>query len=1213
VLPHLSRRRFGLGLAACALTAAADAAVPNCPDQLPDWAARLRADLEQMARELTGRLLPWHGSKRVLLPEGFGLGRDRKALATSAIQGAIDAAARGGGTVRLTRGDYISGTLDLRSNVRLEVAKGARLLASPELKDYPPRVAARPTVMDSNMGVTQSLLFAQGCHNISLCGEGVIDGLGTKQSFPGSETVGATPGRPFLIRVLDCQGVHVIGLHLRDAACWMQSYLNCEDLLIEHLRVENQANFNNDGLDIDGCRRVIIRGCDINSEDDALCFKGASQRPTEQVLVENCRLYSSTNGIKFGTDSQGDFRRILARNLEVGGPARGMRSLNPRRADSGVSWEVVDGGTAEDILASDIHIVRSESPLFLRLGDRGRVRPGESRPAPGHLRRIVFDRITGEDNGSRGSYFLGLPDRRIEDVVLQDVRLEVGAAEKPAPREDSIPEMRGDYPDAHMIGAVGPAYGLWARDVTRLTLSRVSFVPLSADPRPQLKMSRTTCSAEAIDRQALVMRHSPELTRVDPHAPFMIGNGSLGFTADITGLQTFPGAYAKSAPLLIMAQWSWHSFPNPHGYEEADGLIEVPVPGRGSEPYAWIKNWSEVDTKPALAWLRQNPHRFSLGRVGLALRSATGQAAQLGDLAETRQRLDLWTGTLSSSFVYDTQPVFVRTQVHPARDMVMVEIRSPLLKNSQLAIEVAYPGVSPALEPDPSDWTRDESHHTRELRREPGHILLQRQLDDTRYYSSILAPGARIEKVAAHRIRISTAEDHLSVLVCFDRDEQSAWRSETDANAAEAVAASWRHFWESGGAIDLSGSTDRRAPELERRIVLSQYLTAINCAGALPPQEEGLFANSWYGKFHLEMHPWHAAHFAPWGRAGLLERSLRWYLDHLPQAREAGALHRVSGAWWPKMVGPGGRNSPSPINPFIMWQQPHPIYLAEVVYRSRPDRATLYRYAELVHETARLLASWPSWDEANGRYVLGPPIIPVQETYDPLTTSNPAFELEYFRWGLQTAQRWRERLGLAREPAWDRVIARMAPVAERDGLYLPVEGKSDFWNDAASPTCKQDARAARCLNRDHPSFLMPYSLIGSDRLDPEAMRRTLRATAADWDLRQMWGWDFPMLAMVAARLGEPDTALEWLFKEAPNNQWSVNGMTPRMALETGSDTGIRVGDAYFPANGALLLAVGMMAAGWEGRPVGLAGSKGRAPGFPEDGWTVRVEGIGPCP
>ena len=338
-----------------------------------------------MARELSGRLLPWHGPTRVLVPEDFGLGGDHQAPATRAIQAAIDAAAlRGGGTVRLTRGDYISGTLELRSNVRLEVIKGARLLASLDLEDYPPRVAARPTVMDSNMGVTQSLLFAQGCHNISLCGEGVIDGRGTKQNFPGSETVGATPGRPFLIRVLDCQRVHVAGLHLRDAACWMQNYLNCEDLLIEHLRVENQANFNNDGLDIDGCRRVIVRHCDINSEDDALCFKGASQRPMEQVLVESCRLYSSTNGIKFGTDSQGDFRRILVRNLEVGGPGREMRSVNPRRADSGISWEVVDGGTVENILASGIHIVRAESPLFLRLGDRGRVRPEEPRPAPGH-------------------------------------------------------------------------------------------------------------------------------------------------------------------------------------------------------------------------------------------------------------------------------------------------------------------------------------------------------------------------------------------------------------------------------------------------------------------------------------------------------------------------------------------------------------------------------------------------------------------------------------------------------------------------------------------------------------------------------------------------------------------------------------------------------------------------------------------------------------
>ncbi len=144
------------------------------------------------------------------------------------------------------------------------------------------------------MGMNQSLIFAEGCTNISLCGEGTIYGRGTKDNFPGLETIGATPGRPFLIRIIDCRQVHIQGLFMKDSPCWMQNYLHCEDLLIEGIRVENQSNSNNDGCDIDGCRRVIVRNCHINSEDDALCFKGAAQRPTEEVLVEDCQLYSTT-------------------------------------------------------------------------------------------------------------------------------------------------------------------------------------------------------------------------------------------------------------------------------------------------------------------------------------------------------------------------------------------------------------------------------------------------------------------------------------------------------------------------------------------------------------------------------------------------------------------------------------------------------------------------------------------------------------------------------------------------------------------------------------------------------------------------------------------------------------------------------------------------------------------------------------------------------
>ncbi len=445
-----------------------------------------------MADRLNAHLKRWSGPDRVARPEAFGYAGGQP-LATKAIQAAIDAlASRGGGTVLLSQGDYVSGTLDLRSHIRLKIDKGARLLASLDLKDYPARVAKRPTVMDSNMGMNQSLIFAEGCSHISLCGEGMIYGRGTKANFPGLEGISATPGRPFLIRVIDCQQVHIKDIFLKDSPCWMQNYLHCDDLLIENIRVENQSNFNNDGCDIDGCRRVIVRNCQINSEDDGLCFKGAAERPTENVLIENCDIYSTTNAVKLGTDSQSVFRNVLLRNLRIGGPSAKMIAVNRRRSESGISWEIVDGGVAENIYARDIKIARADSPLFLRLGDRGRVRPEEPRPKPGTLRRIVYDRISGADNGSRGSYFMGLPERHIRDVALRDVTLEVGATDKAVPHQEAIAEMRDTYPDAHMILDAVPAYGLWARHIDGLTLMRVSFVTRGPDARPMIAADMDT-------------------------------------------------------------------------------------------------------------------------------------------------------------------------------------------------------------------------------------------------------------------------------------------------------------------------------------------------------------------------------------------------------------------------------------------------------------------------------------------------------------------------------------------------------------------------------------------------------------------------------------------------------------------------------------------------------------------------------------------------
>lgn len=730
----------------------------------------------------------------------------------------------------------------------------------------------------------------------------------------------------------------------------------------------------------------------------------------------------------------------------------------------------------------------------------------------------------------------------------------------------------------------------------------------------------TQAQGSRIDRQALVRRHNPILTTPDPHAPLMLGNGTIGFTADITGLQTFTEPYSKIAPLLIESQWAWHSFPNPNGYTVRDTQIEIDVRGQ-KRRYGYIKDWAEAAKNPAVAWIRENPHRFSLGRVSLDLRAKDGTPARFADVKETRQTLDLWTGTLTSRFVYDGEAVMVVTRVLPDSDTIMAEVTSALVTQGRLGVVVRFAGVSKTLNPDPSDWTNPDAHITTEISRKAGEVRLKRQIDSTLYHAAIAAPGAGIEAIAPHSYRVSAKTPTLTVMASFSPDPIAALPQPAAAKAATETH--WTDYWSKGGMVDFSGSTDPRAPELERRVILSQYLMAVNAAGAFPPQEEGLFSNSWNGKSHLEMHPWHSAHFALWGRPHLLEKSLGWYVGFLPRAKARAAEQGLKGAWWPKMIGPDGVDSPSKVSPFIMWQQPHPIYMCELLYRAGDGGRILKTYGELVEQSAELLASFPYLDEQTGKYRLGPPIIPVQENFDPLTTYDPAFEVAYYRWGIETAQAWRERAGRGRRADWDAVLAKWPDLPQKDGLYLPVRSEPGFWDKAAG-ACRSNALGEVCQNRDHPSFLMPLGWLPGRDVDKPTMRRTLDRLKRDWDLRQTWGWDYAMIAMTAARLNAPQEAIDWLFFDAKNNHYGQSGMTPRVHLDahaaafvptaTGAgaqaDAGPdglgyqRAAETYFPSNGSLLMAVALMAGGWDGQ--GEA-----APGFPKTGWRVRAEGLRP--
>ncbi|HWN46915.1 MAG TPA: hypothetical protein VNM71_06130 [Steroidobacteraceae bacterium] len=720
-----------------------------------------------------------------------------------------------------------------------------------------------------------------------------------------------------------------------------------------------------------------------------------------------------------------------------------------------------------------------------------------------------------------------------------------------------------------------------------------------------------------IDRHALVTRHNPTVTVVDKSAPFMVGNGNLGFTADITGLQTFQDQYSPLVPLMTQAQWAWHSFPNPKGFKLAQA--QEPIKVRGNlQWYPYLSDWEQAK-KPEIQWLRENPHRFSLGRLGLYLVHADGKTVAFSDLSATRQTLDMWTGRLVSSFVFDGTPVDVETSVHPDRDLIIVRLRSKLLAEGRLGMDLKFPGVSAKLNPDPADWTHPESHSTRETARGPTALTLTRQLDDTRYSVRVAADHElSIVTPATHAFRLtSPGSTQITLLVEFAAALPPAPMPAAE-EARAAVATGWESFWMNGGVVDLTGSRDPRAKELERRIVMSQYLTAVNSAGSVLPQEEGLFSNSWNGKFHLEMHVWHAAHFAVWGRPQLLERSMTFYFSQLADAKARAKAHGVRGAWWPKMVGPEGRESPSKVNPFIMWQQPHPIYLAETIYKARPTRETLEKYRDVVFETAELLATWPFFDRKADRFVLGPPIIPAQENFEPLETFNPTFELEYWRFGLATAQEWRVRLGMKKDPKWDNLLFRLSKLPVKDGIYLAAESQQDLWERARSPQCSKGNTAPECPNRDHPSFVAALGLLPGWGADRETMRRTLDAVLRDWDLRQTWGWDWPMLAMTATRLDEPEKAVDFLLSDGPNFKFGISGMTPRVHLDqnvselltNASNDGPgyrRAAETYFPSNGSLLLAVALMVAG--GSDVHELN-----PGFPPNGqWIVHSEGISPLP
>ncbi len=461
-----------------------------------DWQTPLRTELNAMADRLSATLKPWPVPAKVFSPESFGAKADGQTVNTAALQKAIDTcSAAGGGTVLLAKGDYVSGTLELKAGVMLQVAKDARLLGSTNVNDYPPK-PLKYTVggWDGATNLKRSFLFAQGCGRVGICGEGTIDMRGSKESFPGKE--GQEGDRPFLLRMVECQKVVVNGIHLRDSANWVQHYLNCDDLIFQGLHVESHSNWNNDGIDIDACRNVLMRDCFVNSEDDGLCFKGSAVRPIENVLVENCKFYSTCNAMKFGTASQSGFRNVLIRNVEAGGPTPDILPATNKkgrtRAIAGASWETTDGGDIENILLTNARIVRSDAPLFVVAGHRGKVSSGTAKPGVGKARNLLFEHITGDNNGAEGSAFVGLPGAPVENVAVNDYKVATAGGGTAQQAAATLKEKPTAYPQADMFHSPYPAYGFYVWHAKNVRLSNIGVSTQKTDARPMMSAGPDT-------------------------------------------------------------------------------------------------------------------------------------------------------------------------------------------------------------------------------------------------------------------------------------------------------------------------------------------------------------------------------------------------------------------------------------------------------------------------------------------------------------------------------------------------------------------------------------------------------------------------------------------------------------------------------------------------------------------------------------------------
>jgi hypothetical protein len=440
-----------------------------------------------------------------------------KTVNTKQIQSAInDANGQGGGTVYVPPGTFVTGGLVLRSHVTLHLEAGATLSGSPNVSDYEYHQGP-PVESDAN---GRHLIYARDCVDLGISGLGIIDGSGSAfwarrdRRQPASDELWrdviamdwkpATAQRPSpMLEFAYCSNLRITDITLSNAAGWTLRPVGCKTVMIAGIRVQNPVySPNTDGIDICCSENVFISNCDIDAGDDAICLK--SENPygpellTRNVMVTNCILTTSSNGFKIGTGTAGVFENIVFTNSVI---YNNDVPFN-YRVIAGIAVEMVDGGSIDGVLVSDIRMQNVRTPIFIRLGHR--------RTNPKTFLRNVVIRGVDAVGAIVTSSITGMKDTPVESVSMTDVRIrtvEGGARDWGRPE---LPELPTDYPEARMFGRL-PSYGIYLRHAKHIRLRNVEIISEKQDFRPSLFCEDVTDLVVAGFETACPAGHNPVL------------------------------------------------------------------------------------------------------------------------------------------------------------------------------------------------------------------------------------------------------------------------------------------------------------------------------------------------------------------------------------------------------------------------------------------------------------------------------------------------------------------------------------------------------------------------------------------------------------------------------------------------------------------------------------------------------------------------------